>query len=263
MPSTVLSGAAFGADPGCWPLPSAATPVQRWWRAVAAGGQGRYATARAELAELSRAAPADPLASLALSTRASFRRQMGHHHIAHGLDGAALAIAGADPQARADALVGLAADALGLGRLAASAAFLEHAARATGQADIPRLDIRLAWVRAELALAAGDGGGARHHAEHAGQRAEAALPELRRHRVKSDLVLAAALCRAGDLAAARRLGDAVLADTRRLGLLPLCWAAACLLADIGSAAHSAAEVGALRQHSASFIARHGGHLRSG
>src|SRR5690625_5852024 len=40
----------------------------------------------------------------------------------------ALALAGADPQAESDALVGLAADALGVGRFAASARLLQRAA---------------------------------------------------------------------------------------------------------------------------------------
>ena len=54
MSSTVsaLSAVAFGADPGRWPLPSATDPDELWLRAVAAGGQGRYASARADLAEL-------------------------------------------------------------------------------------------------------------------------------------------------------------------------------------------------------------------
>ena len=52
MSSTVsaLSAVAFGADPGRWPLPSATDPDELWLRAVAAGGQGRYASARADLA---------------------------------------------------------------------------------------------------------------------------------------------------------------------------------------------------------------------
>src|SRR5690625_1063406 len=120
-PDTALAAAAFGAEPGRWPLPAAATARQRWLRAVAAGGQGRYAVAAAELAELAHETRTGPLASLAYSTRASFRRQLGDHTHARGLDGRALALAANDPEACADALVGLAADALGIGRFAASA----------------------------------------------------------------------------------------------------------------------------------------------
>ncbi|MFZ3347663.1 MAG: hypothetical protein WA248_21500, partial [Mycobacterium sp.] len=49
-----LAAAAFGDQPGRWPLPSAASPRQRWLRAVAAGGQGRYGSARSDLATLLR-----------------------------------------------------------------------------------------------------------------------------------------------------------------------------------------------------------------
>lgn len=71
--------AAFGSNPGAWPLAAADTPEGLWLRAVAAGGQGRYAVAEADLDELLRLAERGPLASLALSTRGSFRRQLGWH----------------------------------------------------------------------------------------------------------------------------------------------------------------------------------------
>ncbi|MGB3661888.1 MAG: hypothetical protein WBA04_03165, partial [Mycolicibacter algericus] len=110
-PDAVLAAAAFGDAPGRWPLPAAITPRQRWLRAVAAGGQGRYASAGTDLAALLREAPAGPLASLAHSTQASFLRQLGGHQQARGRDGRALALAfndgGVDPEATADALVGL------------------------------------------------------------------------------------------------------------------------------------------------------------
>ena len=69
-----------------------------------------------------------PVVSLAHSTRASFLRQLGWHARARGWDGRASALAGADLEAHADALIGLAADALGVGRFAASAAALHRAA---------------------------------------------------------------------------------------------------------------------------------------
>ena len=59
----------------------------------------------------------------------------------------------------------------------------------------PRLPVRLAWVSAELAMATGDGATAVGHAERAIELA-AALGSVR-HAVKSDVVLAAALCSAG------------------------------------------------------------------
>src|SRR6266404_5294128 len=97
----VLSNAAFGDDPRRWPLPPASSPYELWLRAVAAGGQGRYGSAMADLAGLLRRD--DPLASLAHSTRASFLRQLGWHIRARRWDGRAIATAGSDPEARADA----------------------------------------------------------------------------------------------------------------------------------------------------------------
>ncbi|HEX2214794.1 MAG TPA: hypothetical protein VHH12_15365, partial [Mycobacterium sp.] len=67
-----LARAAFGDDPGRWPLPAATTPHGLWLRAVVAGGQGRYANARADLEVLRRTPRADRAISLAHSTRASF-----------------------------------------------------------------------------------------------------------------------------------------------------------------------------------------------
>ncbi|MBU3707132.1 MAG: hypothetical protein FGM50_10705, partial [Mycobacterium sp.] len=53
-PADPLLAAAFGAAPECWPLPTAHSPRERWLRAVAAGGQGRYASAAADLAAVLR-----------------------------------------------------------------------------------------------------------------------------------------------------------------------------------------------------------------
>jgi hypothetical protein len=270
MLASTLGSAAFGAEPGRWPLPAAQGAEELLLRAVAAGGQGRYASARTDLAELLRRDPPGRWVSLAMSTRASFYRQLGWHALARGWDGRALARAGSDAQAGIDAIIGLAADALGLGRLAASAALLSRAtalldgasAGAGAEAPPDRLRIRLSWVRAELAMAAGHGDDARDHARRGVELAERALPALRRHRVKSDVVLAAALCSAGDLAASRAVADAALTDTLTYGLVPLRWALARLLAGIGSATHGPAEIADIRDQSAAFVTRHGGHLRS-
>jgi len=257
-----LASAAFGDDPGCWPLPAARGPEQLWLRAVSAGGQGRYATARADLAELTRTQPGGRWRSLALSTQASFLRQLGWHWRAHDVDGRAWAASSGDLEAGVDALSGLAADALGVGRLATSAALLERAeALAIGGMPI-RQSVRLAWVHAELAMAGGDGDAAVRNARRAVELASNAEPQVRRHRIKSDVVLAAALCCAGDLNAARAAADAALADTEADGLVPLCWALACLLADIGSAVHSPADITAVRDRSAQLVERRGGHWKT-
>ena len=63
-------------------------------------------------------------------------------------------MAGGDSEAAVDALAGLAADALGVGRLAAAAVLLDRAAERHDRAEAPpqRQAIRLAWVGAPLAL---------------------------------------------------------------------------------------------------------------
>jgi tetratricopeptide (TPR) repeat protein len=252
----VLANAAFGDDPRRWPLPPASTPHELWLRAVAAGGQGRYGSAMADLAGLLQRD--DLLASLAHSTRASFLRQLGWHDRARRWDGRAMAIAGSDLEAGADALIGLAADALGVGRFAASAAALRRAGELLTGSMPPRLPVRLAWVSAELAMARGDGATA---VRHAGRAVElAASFGSARHAVKSDVILAAALCSAGEIEASRRVADAALQDADRLGIIPLCWALACLLADIGSARHSAADVLRIRNECAATVRRRGGDL---
>lgn len=255
-----LLDAAFGADPGRWPLPAARTPEELWLRAVVAGGAGRYASAYTDLAALRRVRGVGRLASLAHSTQASFHRQLGWHDRARGWDGRALALAGTDrtdTEAHVDALIGLAADALGVGRFAASARALSRV-RDLLQAEHTRQGVRLAWVSAELSMATGDGAAAVVSAEHAV--ALAADFGSARHAVKSDVVLAAALCSAGRLDRSREVADATLATSRRLGLLPLSWALSCLLAEVGSGTHSGAEITGIRDECADTLRRRGGVL---
>lgn len=246
-----LAAAAFGNEPGSWPLPTAGTPHQLWLRAVASGGQGRYGSAYGDLAALRRGFPdrqaAPRLVSLAHSTQGSLLRQLGWHALARGWDGRALALAGADPEACADALIGLAADALGVGRFAAAATLLTRADAALAPAELPdhvadRLAVRRRWVAAELAMAAGDGATALRHAEEAVELAQAMAVPSARHRVKSDVVLAAALCSAGVTARARTVAQTALQATGRFGLTPLRWALACLLIDIASVTVSVQEL---------------------
>ena len=258
-----LTASAFGNQPGRWPLPSAATPRQLWLRAVGAGGQGRYGSARNDLTTLLRSAPADRLASLAHSTQASFLRQLGWQRLARGWDGRALALAGADPEAAADALIGLAADALGVGRLAAAATLLSRAEPIVAQAPQHRLLVRRAWVAAELAMVAGDGAAAVRNAEVAVELAATTVDGSvsARHCAKSDVVLAAALCSAGAVDRARTVGEVTLELTGRLGLVPLRWAVACLLVDLvdtGSPTRPITELCDIRDECARQVQHWGG-----
>jgi len=262
-----LAAAAFGGQPGCWPLPTAATPNELWLRAVAAGGQGRFGSACRDLAVLRRSGTAGRLLSLAHSTQGSFLRQLGWHTLARGWDGRALALAGTDPEACADALIGLAADALGVGRFAAAATLLGRADSVLGPATVPeRLMVRRWWVAAELAMARGQGELAVRHATEAMELAQAmgltTGQASARHRVKSDVVLAAALCSAGATERARGVAEAALHTTGRLKLIPLRWALTCLLIDIGSVTFATRELHELRDICAGQVRRAGGTWRS-
>jgi hypothetical protein len=264
-----LARVAFGSEPDRWPLPSATSPQQLWLRAVASGAQGRYGSAYRDLSVLRSSVSAGRLVSLAHSTQGSFLRQLGWHALARGWDGRALALAGADPEARGDALIGLAADALGVGRFAAAAALLTRADQDLTRASVPdRLAVRRSWVGAELAMARGEGQIAVRHAEEAVEQVQAMSTNKTinsmgsaRHRVKSDVVLAAALCSAGSTERARAVADAALDDTGRLGLIPLRWALACLLIDIGSVTFEPPEMREIRDICAGQVRRAGGTWR--
>lgn len=265
MCEATLCTTAFGSGPKTWPLPAAATPPQLWLRAVAAGGQGRYASARSDLAALLRTVQTGRLASLAHSTQGSFLRQLGWHAVARGSDGRALATADGDLEATVDALTGLAADALGMGWLGAGTALLARAHGVTaesGESEPPRVAVRREWVAAELAMAGGDGGAAVRHAERAVGLARATLPASMRHRVKSDMVLAAALCCAGATNTARAVGDAALSTADDAGLDPLCWALTQLLAGIGSKTRTPRTLNAMRDACVDRVHRGGGVWRA-
>ncbi|MEV6255290.1 hypothetical protein AB0L97_18740 [Nocardia sp. NPDC051911] len=272
----VLAEAAFGAAPGraAADLPSASDALGRWYRAVVLGGQGRYAAARAELRRVCNHSNDPVLLSLAGSTEGSFLRQLGWHERAAAFDGRAAALiltagAGAEPDsaeefggyrpsradAICDALTGLAADALGTGRLALADRLLRRSASAAQQYRAGwRPAIRLRWVSAETALAAGDFEVAAAHAAAALELAERS-PSVR-HRVKSRLLVAAA-----DVALDARGRSGVSAEDvaeqcREHGLLPLRWA--CAMLRTGSGARDAAAEAA---ECAAAIARSGGVLR--
>ncbi|TDQ05815.1 hypothetical protein [Labedaea rhizosphaerae] len=227
-----LHDIAFGADPGA-PVPPAHTPRERWLAGVALGGQGHYAAATALLAPL--ASTAGPVAALAGAALASHRRQLGGHAAARRLDGRALLLLGEDEQARSDVLLGLAADALGLGLTRQAHALLDRAAGLTGW----RHELRHDWVTAEVLLAEGRAAQAVAPAERAAERALAC--DSVRHQVKADLVLAAALATASD-PSQRPIGllQSVVARAQDHGLAPLVWPSALLLAELdpdGAATH--------------------------
>jgi hypothetical protein len=76
------------------------------------------------------------------------------------------------------------------------------------------------------------------------------------------VVLAAALCSAGETERARAVGEAALQATGELRLLPLRWATACLLIDIGSVSFAAQKQQEIRDICAGQVRRAGGAWRS-
>jgi|GEM_PF-300214 len=252
---TPLWFAAFGPDPGAdaFRAVTAPHPRARWLAAVVLGGQGHYAAAAAVLRDLmTHRQP--PWASLAASTLASHRRQLGAHAAARRLDAVALRraspvrVAAGKPEsvntvgARADALIGLTADAIGLANLPAARRVLAAAERAAADAEAAastagtagaagwwRPAVRLGWVRAELALAAGSAVAAVAPARAALRLADQVGAV--RHGAKSRLVLAAALHTAGRPGADELLHD-VARTAARHRLASLRWPADLMLAEL-------------------------------
>jgi hypothetical protein len=234
-----LRRAAFGDSPerDVWGALGASSARVRWLAAVVLGGQGHYAAAATVLDAL-RHDPDPVIASLALSTRASHHRQLGAHHLARGLDGLALARAGdvvADAPdqdgidaagARADAVLGLAADAIGAGRPGESRRLLTRA----GGGRSWRGAVRLGWVTAEVELASGRPEAAVAPAEEA--YGVATGTGALRHTLKSALVLGTSLVVWGTPDGLKRGVELVECDLNHSalkGLHPLIWPAALVL----------------------------------
>ncbi|WP_415830276.1 hypothetical protein [Kibdelosporangium persicum] len=254
--SEQLRRAAFGDRPDVRVVPGE-TPKDRWLAAVVLGGQGRYAAAAAILTDLL-THPEPVIGSLAASTLGSHRRQVGGHDVARRLDATALArltdtaadgdCDGIDTLgARSDALLGLAADALGTGRLTAARRLI---ATADALGDVGwRGQVRLGWVKAEVELAAGNSSESVPFAEAALRRARAA--GAARHIAKSQMVLAAALTASGGVTQrirAKHLASGVVDQSIEYGLLPLVWPCSLLLADLDpakAAEHQRRAAGAL------------------
>ncbi|MEV6431602.1 hypothetical protein [Nocardia sp. NPDC051463] len=268
--STPLAAAAFGDRRafGAAELPVPRSTLDSWHRAVILGGGGHYAAARAEL-RLLRVRTTDPvLLSLAASTEGSLSRQLGWHARAAVADGRAAALIlptraeggiGVGPDrcdAVCDALTGLAADALGTGRLTLATRLLWRSHDALDPEQLRwRPWVRWHWVSAETALASGRADPARTHAEAAVELAERG-PSIR-HRVKSRLLVAAAAAAGGDVEHARALAETVAAQCREYGLLPLRWACAMLRAGVSDDDAATAEAA----ECAAAIARRGGRFR--
>jgi tetratricopeptide (TPR) repeat protein len=196
-----------------------------WLLGVCLASAGRYGAALTVLEPL--VAVTEPpeskvLAALSGATVASVHRQLGRHAVAQGYDEMALAGSDGSGEAGFDAVLGLAADAVGLGEeQAATARLAEATALAAGRVEWWRQRVRLGWVRAEVALLGGrpdEAAAAAHEAvelaEHSG---------APRHVAKGLLFLGVSQVEAGrpEEAAATLRRAALLAES--LGTLPLQW----------------------------------------
>jgi hypothetical protein len=168
-----------------------------WERAVDLGARGEYATAAEILAGL--IDEGGTWSSLGLSTLASHRRQIGDIAGAMDLDARALSCA-IDPESRADALIGLAADAVASGD--AVDASMRHSEAAQVAAQGWRTLTRWHWVGAELSLLTADRTASTEHAVLA---VSACRGRSERHMAKSRIVRAAVTGAVGDLPAVRRV----------------------------------------------------------
>ncbi len=223
--------------------------IDDWRTAVALGARGYVCAGDGVIRQAaagSRSAVSEPsITSLWASTQASWIRQSGRHGTALSLDGQAAALAVEAPDgpwrtaAIADALTGLAADNLGRGRFAVSGRLLERVRDEVLPTIAPgadfevgdRLRLRWRWVSAELGLYSGD-------VESAATHSAAALDLVEgigsaRHRIKTQLIGAAASAMVGNAAQALAAAGVCADETAELDLLPLNWAALTMLSGMG------------------------------
>ena len=204
-----------------------------WVRAYIAASRGDFAVACALAVPLSAGARGRAIRVASGLTVASVLRQKGNHRRALPFDRAALASDGSDTE-RAHALIGLAADAIGLGRAAICARRLAEAAAHAPQEDW-RAQVRLDWVRIEHALGTGRPREALLPARRALRRAR--REDALRHIAKSHLFLGVALAQASEERAAMREMNAALRAARACGAEPIAGVARAMLArDVANAA---------------------------
>jgi hypothetical protein len=173
------------------------------------------------------AAAADPqvpaeLRALPASAVGVVQRQLGRHAEARAWDEGALEAAVGNAEVEGEALLGLGSDAVGLGELAVARHTLDRAQRHLTERPLWwRQQIRLDWLRAEVALLNDDPGQARSASQRALANSEAA--NAPRHVAKSLLFAGVAAAAQDQSSAAVDLlaRSAVLAEG--LGARPLVW----------------------------------------
>lgn len=174
------------------------------------------------------------MGSLAASTSASLHRQIGRHRHARGLDEYALALVTPFTEnareATLDALTGLAADAVGVADIRTATARREQASEYLTE-ELWRANVRIRWVRAEIALLRGDPAGAKPHASEAVELATASGSA--RHLAKSLLFLG--VCEKELGISSTSLQDSI-ALAEGIEALPLLWPAYSVLGENSKAA---------------------------
>ena len=204
-----------------------------WLLGVCLGAAGKFGSALAVLEPLAAQSSTDSaerrlFAALAASSAASVQRQLGQHPAAKVLDeqGLALAEGGAEPTF--DALLGLAADNVGLGDAAAARARLtEAAALSDARSDWWRQKVELAWVQAEASLLEGSPTAAADSLAPAITSAE--VSGAPRYVAKSLLFLGVAQVQSGQLADAETTLRRAATLAESLGAIPLLWPSRALL----------------------------------
>ena len=187
-----------------------------WVLAYIAAAQGSFQESLSLARPLATRA-SDPRVKVACClTSASVLRQTGQHLEARPYDRRALRLASTRAEG-AHALIGLAADAVGLHDARRCSAHLIDAAAAAPRHDW-RVWVRLGWVRCEHALMTGRAREAAAHAKRSLERAEGV--GARRHVAKSHLFLGVALGEAGLPGARSHLMSAERTATR-IGAEPI------------------------------------------
>jgi len=204
-----------------------------WLLGVCLGAAGKFGSALAVLDPLAAQQGTDVperrlFAALAAATSASVRRQLGQHAAAEAMDERALALADGGPEATFDALLGLAADAVGLADVDSAHERLRQAALlAEPRTDWWRQHVRLAWIRAEVALLEGNPAAAAEVLRPAISSAE--VSGAPRHVAKSLLFLGVSQVQAGQLEEAEGTLRRAATLAESLGTIPLLWPARALL----------------------------------
>ncbi len=219
-----------------------------WMLGVCLGAAGRYGAATAVLEPLVNANPEEPerrlFSSLSAATLASVYRQLGRHPDARAIDQRALELAEDATDARFDALLGLAADAVGLDDVAAAEHALAEATElAAARSDWWRQRVRLDWVRAEIALLRGRPDDAVTRSAAAVTLAETSGAP--RHVAKGLLFGGVAHVQAGDVEEAVALLRRAATLAESLGAVPLVWPARAVLGALVASSHPAESAAAL------------------